>query len=183
MKINKIFKFNSNGFSLSQKKKFVSIPRAQEEFFALFLSANFRSTNSLEIILALSSHSRHDDHELFSCLRIGALFIPAKNTRESSRVSRNSPPPHLGNPPLAQHTLREMRCVLHLNAGHLELSGCVPSFFRTSFTISRSGKLRRGSFLSWSEQFSKCGEILFTREYNSFRIIVLLMEIKGWWRF
>lgn len=61
------------------------------------------------------------------------------------RVSRNSPPHH-GNPsdpPLAQHTLREMRCVLHLNAGHLELSGCVPSFFRTSFTISRSGKLRR----------------------------------------
>lgn len=75
-----------------------------------------------------------------------------RKTLANPRVSRNSPPHH-GNPsdpPLAQHTLREMRCVLHLNAGHLELSGCVPSFFRTSFTISRSGKLRRGSFLSWS---------------------------------
>lgn len=112
-----------------------------------------------------------------------ARCLSPRKTLANPRVSRNSPPPHLGNPPLAQHTLREMRCVLHLNAGHLELSGCVPSFFRTSFTISRSGKLRRGSFLSWSEHFSKCGEILFTREYNSFRIIVLLMEIKGWWRF
>lgn len=55
---------------------------------------------------------------------------PCESARNSPRKRSRISPHHLGNPLLA---LREMRCVLHLNAGHLELSGCVPFFLSFFF--------------------------------------------------
>lgn len=73
-------------------------------------------------------------------------------------------PPTMGIP---QRALREMRRVSHLNAGHLELSGFVPSFFRRRFVFCHF-MLWETSFLSWyireNLYFRKCGETLFCKD-------------------
>lgn len=155
-------------FKKKKKKSFQFVSKEELLFErALFeiLSVNFRNHSFRP---SLSSHPRHDDHELFR-LPANRRAIPRENARESLFTSHH----HLGNPLLA---LREMRCVLHLNAGHLELSGCVPFFlsFFFSNTFHAPGNFaKRGDRSSpgylvermectWGK-FRKCGETLFNK--------------------
>lgn len=98
----------------------------------------------------LSSHPSPDDHELFKDF---AAVSPRKRSNPRfrrpppPRFESSAPPSHgegeatTGVRPVPQGSATR---VLHLNAGHLKLSGCVLSLSlsrETSFTISRLGRL------------------------------------------